>query len=340
VGSQLLAYGGRDDGLFRAAIAESGGPAVEFFYSSGPGFNATSPQVAYDTLLNSTGCNNLNCLRALPFDTLNNALNISENGLQPFGPVMDGDFIQDFPSSQLADGRFVKVPLLIGCNADEGTAFGVAGINTDEELAAAIALGGPDAETIAILEALYPNIPALGIPSEETYSGPETPALAGSQWKRSAAFFGDAVVIGPRRASNTAWATFNVSSFAYEFNVIVAGLTNFTGATHFQEVAFVFDNTDGLGYAENPFQGEPESYITLAKQISRSWVGFVTELNPNKNGLDNVNVWPEYVLEGGIGEAFVFTTAGSGNGSFSIPDDFRAEGIAFISANAKSQFGR
>lgn len=82
----LTKFLGRDDGLFRAAIAESGGPAVNFFYSAGPGFNATSPQVAYDTLLNSTGCDDLNCLRALPFDTLNNALNISVNGLQPFGP--------------------------------------------------------------------------------------------------------------------------------------------------------------------------------------------------------------------------------------------------------------
>jgi len=54
VGSQLLAFGGiifhahtlellltfvgRDDGIFRAAIAESGGPAVDYFYSAGPGY--------------------------------------------------------------------------------------------------------------------------------------------------------------------------------------------------------------------------------------------------------------------------------------------------------------
>lgn len=102
--------------------------------------------------------------------------------------VLDGDFIQDFPSTQLALGKFVKVPLLIGCNADEGTSFGVDGINTDEEFATAIAQGGPDTETITILEALYPNIQALGIPSEATYSGPETAAIAGTQFKRSAAF--------------------------------------------------------------------------------------------------------------------------------------------------------
>lgn len=151
---------------------------------------------------------------------------------------------------------------------------------------------------------------------------------------------GDAIVIGPRRASNHAWANFNVTSFSYVFNVVVNGVTNFTGATHFQEVAFVFDNIDGLGYAINPFEGEPDSYIKLAKQISRSWVGFVTDLDPNKNGLEDVNEWPEYLLTGGVGTTFVLTAEGNGNGSFSSADDFRAEGIAFISENAKSQFGR
>lgn len=151
---------------------------------------------------------------------------------------------------------------------------------------------------------------------------------------------GDAVVIGPRRASNHAWATFNVTSFSYVFNVLTAGTPAFIGATHFQEVAFVFDNTDGLGYAASPFEGEPESYFQLAEQMTRSWVGFVTELDPNKNGLENVNEWPLYVLEGGVGVNFVLTAEGNGNESFAAVDDFRAEGIAFISENAKSQWGR
>lgn len=106
--------------------------------------------------------------------------------------AIDGDFIQTYPSEQLAKGEFVKVPFLIGTNADEGTAFGSGfgpggqGVNTDEEFRQAIAEGGPDNETITILEALYPNIPALGIPAEATYSGPEN--FEGSQFKRVAAF--------------------------------------------------------------------------------------------------------------------------------------------------------
>lgn len=147
-------------------------------------------------------------------------------------------------------------------------------------------------------------------------------------------------MVGPRRATNIAWATFNTTSFSYRWNVLVSTTPAFIGATHFGEVAFVFDNIDGLGYAENEFQGEPASYITLATQMTRSWVGFITELDPNKNGLEGVNTWPEYVLEGGVGQNFVLTAEGDGSQSFAEVDDFRAEGIAFISANAKSQFGR
>jgi cholinesterase len=64
VGYHLAAYGGRDDGLFRAAIMQSGSVVEE-----------TSPrhfpkQVMYDALIASTGCSeaedSLDCMRNLP----------------------------------------------------------------------------------------------------------------------------------------------------------------------------------------------------------------------------------------------------------------------------------
>lgn len=47
------------------------------------------------------------------------------------------------------------------------------GVNTDAEFADALASNGMDNATVAILEMLYPNIPAAGIPSPANYSGPE-----------------------------------------------------------------------------------------------------------------------------------------------------------------------
>jgi hypothetical protein len=70
------------------------------------------------------------------------------------------------------------------------------------------------------------------------------------------------------------------------FDAIVNGLSYLTGAVHFQEVAFVFYNTEGLGYPQNggpnPLGGpERESLLVLAKQMCRMWISFVNYGDPN-----------------------------------------------------------
>jgi carboxylesterase type B len=187
IGRHLTAYGGRDDGLFRAVIMESGGPLERWPYAT---LDPDSySEELYTNLTTSTGCANssspLECLRALPFDDLNKALNITDTwiagtGLGPWVSVIDGDFLQDSQSTQIKDGRFVKVPTLYGTNTDEGTAIGPSGINTDAEFRAAIAEGGADNDTITMVEYLYPNVPAIGIPAEHVLTADEE-ATYGSQ---------------------------------------------------------------------------------------------------------------------------------------------------------------
>jgi len=108
---QAQAYGGRDDGLFRAVIAES---IWENRYSS----NMTQHNVWYNNVTANTGCNqapdSLSCLRGLSYETLNQAFNTTPK--TSWGPVVDGDFIPDLTSSILRDGGYVKVPLLVGAN--------------------------------------------------------------------------------------------------------------------------------------------------------------------------------------------------------------------------------
>ena len=322
------------------------------------GYNSTAPQIAYNTLVSSTPCastlssgDSLSCLRALPFSIINKALNISTFGLTPFAPAIDGDLIATYPSSQLSSGAFVRVPLLIGTNSDEGTAFGSAYwpnglmVNSDDEFLSVLNstnLIPETSKTAAIIQYLYPNIQALGIPSFTTYPEviePNSTAAnsVGLQYRRIAAYFGDIVVTAPRRASNIAWSTFNVPSYAYRFDVTVNGVPAITGATHFEEVAFVFDNTAGAGYATDPFAGTPISSLNLAKQMSRSWVAFITQLNPNMNGCRGANQWPIYNTSSGAGMDYVFTINGS---SHAEEDTWRGEGIAFISDNALGVYGR
>lgn len=133
VGYHLTAYGGRDDGLFRAGIMESGGSI-----SANTLRNESYYQDSFDALAAQVGCADvadvLQCLRGVPFETLNAALNGTDGSpaYSSFMPLIDGDLIQTPGSMQLNQHAFVRVPIIAGTNSDEGTSFGPTGINSTE----------------------------------------------------------------------------------------------------------------------------------------------------------------------------------------------------------------
>ena len=275
---QATAFGGRDDGLFRGVISESG-PVLQLGYLSLP-----AGQAVYNNITRDTGCasaaNSLECLRQVSFETFNNAVNVTPP--YSFAPAIDGDFVQVEASIQLRNGQFTKTPMLIGTNTDEGTTFGPTGINTDAEFRAYVAsLGTLTNESIARIEQLYPNIPALGLPAT-LHGRPGNPP--GLQYKRTSAFATDWAMLAGRRFSAQSWANYSVPLYAYRFNVFPTGYTAVQGVTHYAEVAFVFDNTLGLGDARNEFAGKPASYKAVASLMSKSWAAFIHDLNPNSHG--------------------------------------------------------
>ncbi|KAF5001970.1 hypothetical protein FDECE_10772 [Fusarium decemcellulare] len=367
VSAQVFAYKGRDDGLFRGAIAESGfGGAINRF--SG-GFNATKDmQNVYNALVgNVTSCadlvgspESLACLRKAPFEEINNALNVT--GVGPWPPVLDRDFIADYPANQVANGDFPKIPILVGANTDEGAAFGTGrgpnggGVNTDDEMRAAIAAVIPaDAkehsgksvdELVDELMELYPNDQKVGIPSLDTWPhviepGDTYAQFLGAQYRRTGALFGDFSMQYQRRRANKGWAKHGIPSYAYRFNVTVNGVPAFSGATHFQEVAFVFGNINGNGYATNPFGGNgtyPAKAKALAKTMSSAWINFFTGLDPN--GKDGIDVpgseWPVFDLsDGPDGKGIVFSL----NGNSIEVDDWRSGGMDWMNEHSLTVFG-
>lgn len=128
VGMHLTAYGGRDDSLFRHGIMESGSPVT---YRT---FNYN--KLAFYDAANAVGCDDaadkLQCLREVSFETLHSWIGSKGSGLG-WDPIIDGDFIKGKTSLQLAQGEFVQVPIISGANSDEGTAFGPAPVNTEED---------------------------------------------------------------------------------------------------------------------------------------------------------------------------------------------------------------
>lgn len=252
-------------------------------------------QPVYDYVVRETSCadatDTLACLRTIPTESLSAVFNSTFNGSNigsdsNFGVQIDGDFLRASGTTQLRKGQFVRVPYLLGANFDEGASLGTKGINTTAEFVAAMLdmTPGLDNETINTLLALYPDVPAVGIPAT-LHGRPSYESGYGSQWKRQAAYVGDLKMHAARRLAAQAWARHNVSAYTYHFNVLVHGATAYEGAGHFREVAFVFDDTSGLGYdnsvAVDPFEDEPETFVQLADMMSRMWVSFVTELDPN-----------------------------------------------------------
>ncbi|KAK8218017.1 Alpha/Beta hydrolase protein [Phyllosticta capitalensis] len=346
VGAHLVAYNGRDDSLFRGVIAESGGP---IYY--GPLNTSAQNTARYNALVATTPCANstapLSCLRALDYETLNAAINTTSFS-SSWGLAIDGDIIAGKTSTQVANGDFVHVPLIIGANSDEGTAFSSTGINDTSDFVAVLTSGGVPANMTSTVLEYYPDVPAVGIPGSPPL-GPlppdfRPPAPYGAQYRRSAAWAGDRAFIAPRRGVSEAWAAQGVPVWSYRFNAIPAGISQITAATHFQEVAFVFYNLLGVGYHEPvstpPFQDMPQRYADLAATMSSAWINFFVSGDPNgADGLTQGGVaaerWEEYAVDAPTN--FVFDANVT---SHSEPDTFRKEGIAWINAHALDVFSR
>lgn len=293
VGKHLIAYGGRDDGLFRGAIMESGGMAEKWPYNVA---NATAyTEALYQNLTETTGCiaeeSPLECLRSLPLDDLSAALNVTDtpvypgSGLGPWLTVVDGDFLQDGPSESLAAGHFnSKVTILYTTLTDEASVFLFGPtVNTDADFASAIATAGADNATVAKILELYPNNNSLGLPAG--YNPPENDMTYGLQYKRAVAFFTDAVETASRRLTVDAWAAAGGSAYCGRLNLIPLGTSAALGAHHASDLAFVFNNVDDAAY-------DSEQMQETSLLMSRMWASFVTDLDPNNHGCKCCN--PEY----------------------------------------------
>ncbi|PVH73308.1 putative extracellular lipase [Cadophora sp. DSE1049] len=325
IGYHLLAYGGRDDKLFSAAVCQSGGPWFFGTYTTGEEDEAT-----YQSILTATNCttshDTLQCLREAPFDVLNTAFAAAS-----FLPTIDGGLIPEYNSVALAKGNFVKVPLIIGSNTDEGKIFTVPVTKRQRILE-------NNNETLDTLITLYPfpGSSSLHGQSDDTL----IPAGFGSQFNRVGRWMGDAMFTAGRRYTCELWAQHGVPCYSYRFNTVPADTDPIErGATHFMEVAFVFNNVPGTGMDVSAYSVEPasraESYKAVGELMSRMWMAFAATHSPNNHKLSSFNTtWPAYTLDAPSNIVFDGNTT-----SFIEKDDYRSEALKFIIDSALD-FGR
>lgn len=283
IGYHLLANGGRDDGLFHAVICESGGP---WFFGSYP--SSVDLETTYQSVLTAVNCtdasNTLACLRATPFEDLNAIFAKSS-----FLPAVDGTIIPEYNSIALAKGNFIKVPLLIGTNTDEGKIFSGYGTNTTAETRAFMSsfsyINTKNNDTLDSLLELYPEIGSNSThgQSDDTQN---PPSPYGTQFTRVARYVGDTLFIAGRRYTCELWAQHGLPCYSYRFDTIPADTDPIAlGATHFEEVAFVFNNVPGTGMDASAFAVDPpareQNYQKLGDLMSRMWVSFAATHSPN-----------------------------------------------------------
>jgi carboxylesterase type B len=313
---------------------QSGGPIL-FGAQGGP--NKT--QTAFDTIVSRVGCtssaNRVQCLREVPFNTLNATMNGTLSSTAGFGIVTDGDFVRDYGSTQLERGHFAKVPIIIGANSDEGASFAPYGIKTTAEFAAnLVALPQPYRE--AILEA-YPDdlsknvIASLG-------DGRPAPSF-GHQFRRVATYYGDQAFIAPARATAQTWALHGVPAYTFRFNADQKVFAPELRVSHFKEIPFVFRNIEGVGSRPDikPFTGLGQNYVHLARFMSSTWASFVHDLDPNRweGRGEETSIWPRYTVE--HPRNFVFDANVT---SYAEEDNKREVGMDLINSNALTIYSR
>lgn len=312
VALHLMAFGGRNDNLFSAGIAES------VFFPAQP----FVPQLEYqfDRLVNATNCavqlDQLACLRALDTKTLQaqNVPSIFPGRTEPplplfyWTPCIDGDFLQDLPYNLLAQGKFLDVPLLFGNDNDEGSYF-ASNAATPEDMANFFQNNYPllTADDAAAIQRAYPLMPAVA---------------QHAAWFPSASMaYGEATFICPaislfsaytQAASSRGDTATPASLWLYRYNVVdndnaAAGV----GVPHLWESYAVFGPTN---LASNDV---PDSYLTynapIVPVVMSYFLSFVQTRDPNPLRAPGSPIWeswtaPLLAAPGGNGSRIVLET--------------------------------
>lgn len=302
VGLHMVANDGNNEGLFRGAFMESGSPT--------PASDITNGQPYFDAIVSETGCSaatdKLACLRTVPYANLTAAMNASPGTYSyqslrlAWTPRVDGVFLTQNPQLLIAAGKVADVPMISGDCDDEGTLFSLSTLNitTTAQLKQYLqTIWFPQASSIAVngILNLYPDNPVLGSPF-----GTGTNNSLSAQFKRIAAFQGDAVFQAPRRYflqnrsdKQKTW------SYLYKRYKDIAGL----GSLH------ASDNYE----------------IYTAEPLADYLINFVANLDPN----GNTNIaWPQYTLQ----SPNMLTLYDNPDYLNITQDTYRAKAIAYLTA--------
>ncbi|KIM54296.1 hypothetical protein SCLCIDRAFT_1222166 [Scleroderma citrinum Foug A] len=230
--SQIVAYDGNVDGLFRGAVMQSGSAFPLHDIASVP------QQENYDFIVAQTNCSGANdtlsCLRQAPYEAVMNAMehtgyfNSYKSLNLTWAPLVDGDILKHTLRESLSMGKYARVPAIFGIVDDEGTLFSLFNLNVTTsnqflEYVQTNFLVGLNESDINLVGKLYPDDPTQGSPFGVGMNDTLTP-----EYKRISAFQGDLYFQAPRRhALSIMSTTQNVWSYVWKRNKYTPGLGSF-----------------------------------------------------------------------------------------------------------------
>lgn len=292
----LSAYGGRDEGLFVGAAAES--------QSFAQMLNVTESQFAYDALVTATACdsshNTLACLRNLDVSALQeknvNRPNPGAQGkpLYLYGPTIDEDLVPDYTYRLFHEGKFIKVPVIFGDDTNEGTKFVTKSVSSVDEADTFIKNQFP-----AITQAHLARINSIYLTPNQTQEFPG----AGSYWRPASTAYGEIRYICPGIDISSIYAAAGVPSWNYHYAVQDpdderSGL----GTPHTIEANAIWGPA-------NTGHKVPASYYTtnagIMPLMQGYWSSFITSLDPNTKRLPSSPKWETWG-QGGNGYQRIF----------------------------------
>jgi carboxylesterase type B len=267
----------RAKGLFRRAIAQSGGPhqvipaataeRVGGSLAKKLGVAATREAIAAvstDRLLQAQAALMADLIADPDPSRWGHEVAVS---MVPWQPVIDGDVIPARPIDRIVGGAGADIDLMVGATSDEWRFF----------LVPSGAIQHISAEALAGVVAAY------GLPVEKALDAYRAADPAAGAGDLLAAVQGDWYVRIPVMRLADAHAKGASTTFVYEFAWPSRQFNGLLGACHGLEIGFVFDT---LGCGTEPLAGADPPQL-LADVMHAAWVGFATRGDPG---------WPRYEL--------------------------------------------
>jgi len=252
-------------GLFHRAIGQSGGYQIQ-----GPLQTLADAETAGVASAAKLKAPSLKALRALGGDTIMNG----DNNLRP---IVDGAVLAQQPSETFAAGRQAAMPILVGSNADEGTAYPV--VMTPAAFAA-------DAEkrygaAAVRLLSLYPaatdaeaRAASYAVLRDRTFAAPMR------RWAREQSGAAPVFVYHFSRVHPF------IEGLGYAQQTPAIGM----GAYHGAEMAYAYGTLDVLNRLAKT-RAWSDDDRRYADAMMTYWINFARSGNPNGEGLPS---WPAY----------------------------------------------